>query len=70
MSLDDLLAQAQVDAARIEAERVGTLQRAELAYKQAERRLNPLQQAGLKLATVGFEVEEARIQMEQGAGRT
>ncbi len=65
ISLDDRLAQAQVDAARIEASRVGSLHRAEQAFLQSERRLNRLQQASLRSATAGFELEEARSLMEQ-----
>lgn len=65
VSLDDRLAQAQVEAARAEAERVATLQKAELAFQQSERRLERLKQAGLQSASAGFEIEEARSLMEQ-----
>lgn len=65
VSLDDRLANAQVASARIEAERRGTLQRAEIALKQSTRRLERLQQAALKSATASFEIEEARSLMEQ-----
>ena len=65
VSLDDRLANAQVAAARIEAERRGTLQRAEIALKQSTRRLERLQQAALKSATASFEIEDARSLMEQ-----
>lgn len=67
VSLDDRLAQAQVNAARIEAERVGVLKRSELAMKQAQRRLQRLQQASLKTPTAAFEIEELQSLMEQAA---
>ena len=67
VSLDDRLAQAQVIAARIEAERSGVLKRSELAMKQAQRRLQRLQQASLKTPTAAFEIEELQSLMEQAA---
>ena len=67
VSLDDRLAQAQVIAARIEAERSGVLKRSELAMKQAQRRLHRLQQASLKTPTAAFEIEELQSLMEQAA---
>jgi RND family efflux transporter MFP subunit len=67
VSLDDRLAQAQVNAARIEAERTGVLKRSELAMKQAQRRLHRLQQASLKTPTAAFELEELQSLMEQAA---
>lgn len=65
VSLDDRLAQAQVEASRREAAQVAMLERAELAYQQAERRLSRLEQAALKNATAEFEIEEARSMKEQ-----
>ena len=65
VSLDDRLAQAQVEASRREAAQVAMLERAELAYLQAERRLSRLEQAALQNATAVFEIEEARSMKEQ-----
>lgn len=65
VSLDDRLAQAQVEASRREAAQVAMLERAELAYQQAERRLSRLEQAALQNATAAFEIEEARSMKEQ-----
>ncbi len=65
VSLDDRLAQAQVEASRREAAQVAMLERAELAYQQAERRLSRLEQAALQNATAAFEIEEARSLKEQ-----
>lgn len=65
VSLDDRLAQAQVEASRREAAQVAMLERAELAYQQAERRVTRLEQAALKNATAAFEIEEARSLKEQ-----
>lgn len=65
VSLDDRLAQAQVEASRREAAQVAMLERAELAYQQAERRLSRLEQAALQNATAAFEIEEAQSMKEQ-----
>ena len=65
VSLDDRLAQAQVEASRREAAQVAMLERAELAYQQAERRLSRLEQAALQNAIAAFEIEEARSLKEQ-----
>lgn len=65
VSLDDRLAKAQVEASRREAAQVAMLERAELAYQQAERRLMRLEQAALQNATAAFEIEEARSLKEQ-----
>lgn len=65
VSLDDRLAQAQVEASRIEAERTGGILRAEQSLRLAERRLQRLEQAALKNAAAGFEIEEARSVTEQ-----
>ncbi|MFO1002759.1 MAG: efflux RND transporter periplasmic adaptor subunit [Planctomycetaceae bacterium] len=65
VSLDDRLAQAQVEASRREAAQVAMLERAELAYQQAERRLSRLEKAALQNATAAFEIEEARSLKEQ-----
>ena len=65
VSLDDRLAQAQVEASRREAAQVAMLERAELVYQQAERRLMRLEQAALQNATAAFEIEEARSMKEQ-----
>ena len=65
VSLDDRLAQAQVEASRREAAQVAMLERAELAFQQAERRLSRLEQAALQNATAEFEIEEARSMKEQ-----
>jgi RND family efflux transporter MFP subunit len=65
ISLDDRLAQAQVEASRREANQVAMLERAELVYQQAERRLSRLEQAALQNATAAFEIEEARSLKEQ-----
>lgn len=65
ISLDDRLAQAQVAAARIEAQRIGAVQRAELAFLQAQRQFERLQKAALKTPTAGFEIEEVRSMMQQ-----
>ena len=65
VSLDDRLEQAQVDASRLEAERTGGILRAEQAFKIAERRLQRLEQAALKNAAAGFEIEEAKSLTEQ-----
>lgn len=65
VSLDDRLLVAQVEAARIEAERVGALQKAEVVLQQTERRFKRLEQAALKIATATFEIQEAQAQMDQ-----
>ena len=65
VSLDDRLAQAQVEASRREASQVAMLERAELAYQQSERRLSRLEQAALQNATAAFEIEDARSLKEQ-----
>lgn len=65
VSLDDRLLVAQVEAARIEAERVGVLQKAEAVLQQTERRFKRMEQAALKVATATFEIQEAQAQMDQ-----
>ncbi|MFN8710709.1 MAG: efflux RND transporter periplasmic adaptor subunit [Planctomyces sp.] len=65
ISLDDRLVQAQVNAARLEAEQRATIQRTEAAFRLAERRLKRLEQAGLKNASAAFEIEEAKSLAEQ-----
>jgi RND family efflux transporter MFP subunit len=66
-SLDDGLAKAQVEVAKIEANRMGALNRSELAVKQAQRKLERLQKASLKTTTALFEIEELQSLVEQAA---
>lgn len=65
ISLDDRLAVAQVTAAETEAAATGGIQRAELAFQQAQRQFQRLQKAALKTPTAGFEIEEVRSAMQQ-----
>ncbi len=67
VSLDDRLLVAQVEAARIEAERVGVLQKAEVVLQQTERRFKRLEQAALKIATATFEFRKLKLKWTRPA---
>lgn len=62
--MDDRVAQASLASARIAAERTGPVLYAEAEMNLAETRLKRLQEAGV---ATSFEVEEARIRVQQSA---